>query len=288
MAGHPPQEKTKFWQAPDLGRLDLLHATYITHTFSRHIHHGYAIGVIERGAETFFYRGKIHIAPAGSVVIINPGEVHTGQAVTGAGWTYRMLYPEADLVLQAARQIEHSPDALPDFPEPVIFDPRAIDLIRRLHWVLESSTSPLERQSHFTATMAQLVANYAHGRHRLLPPADAPRTVVAVALDYLHSHFDQPITLDDIAALTHFSPYHFLRVFKNAMGLTPHAYLTQLRVDAARRRLSAGQPLAQVATETGFVDQSHFTRSFKRITGVTPGQYAQYSNNIQYISSSSR
>lgn len=287
MAGHPAQEKTKFWQAPDLGQLDLLHATYITHAFTRHIHHGYAIGVIERGAETFFYRGKTHVAPAGSAVIINPGEVHTGQAVTNAGWTYRMLYPEAGLVQQAARQVEHGPNALPDFPEPVIFDPYAVSLIRRLHLVLESSDSSLERQSHFTAAMAQLVAGYASGRHRPLP-ADAPRAAISTALDFLHSHFDQPITLDDIAALTHFSPYHFLRVFRKAVGLTPHAYLTQLRVDAARRRLSEGQPLAQIAADTGFVDQSHFTRSFKRITGVTPGQYAQHSNNIQYVAARSR
>ena len=71
MKGQPPQEKVKFWLAQDLNNLELLRAKYITHTFSRHTHYGYAIGVIERGAETFYYRGDIHTAPAGSIVVIN-------------------------------------------------------------------------------------------------------------------------------------------------------------------------------------------------------------------------
>ena len=70
------QEQVKFWLAQDLNNLELLRANYISHTFSRHTHDGYAIGVIERGAETFYYRGKTHTAPAGSLVVINPGEIH--------------------------------------------------------------------------------------------------------------------------------------------------------------------------------------------------------------------
>lgn len=100
------QEHVKFWQAPDLGKLDLLRATYFTHTFSRHSHNGYALGIIEHGAETFYYRGATHTAPAGSIVIINPGEVHTGQATNGTtGWKYRMLYPETALLQRAAQEV---------------------------------------------------------------------------------------------------------------------------------------------------------------------------------------
>ena len=282
MPNNPRKETTKFWQAPDLGDVDLLRATYITHTFSRHIHSGYAIGVIERGAETFYYRGKTHIAPAGTAVIINPGEVHTGEAVTDLGWTYRMLYPEASLVQQAGQQVAHHPQTLPSFPEPVIYDPYTVNLVRGLHAVLEASTSALERQSHFTSVMAQLVARHAEGRHHI-PPVSSKYCRIATATDYLRSHFSQNITLDDLAALTHLSRYHFLRVFRNTVGLTPHAYLTQIRIEAAKQLLGAGQPIAQVAAATGFVDQSHFTRRFKRITGVTPGQYSQNSKNVQYL-----
>ncbi|MBI1880159.1 MAG: AraC family ligand binding domain-containing protein, partial [Chloroflexi bacterium] len=103
------RERVKFWHAHELGQLELLHATYITHTFTRHIHNGFAIGVIEQGAEGFYYRGADHVAAAGNIVVINPGEVHTGQAVTEAGWTYRMLYPEVALVQRAMVEVTGRP-----------------------------------------------------------------------------------------------------------------------------------------------------------------------------------
>jgi len=101
--GHIPgalddqREQAIYWRATDLGNLDLLRATFVKHAFARHAHEGYALGVIERGAETFRYRGASHRAPAGSVVLINPGEAHTGQAAEASGWSYAMFYPEAEL-----------------------------------------------------------------------------------------------------------------------------------------------------------------------------------------------
>jgi hypothetical protein len=78
MSVSPAQEHTHFWRDPALNNLELLRATYITHAFAPHTHEGYAIGVIENGAEQFKYRRTTHVAPRGSVVHINPGEMHTG------------------------------------------------------------------------------------------------------------------------------------------------------------------------------------------------------------------
>lgn len=75
-----PQETVKFWRDAALSDLEVLRARYVTHSFSRHIHEGYAIGIIEAGTEEFFYRGATHQAHAGELVIIHPGEVHTGHA----------------------------------------------------------------------------------------------------------------------------------------------------------------------------------------------------------------
>ena len=96
--GGPPVERAKFWLDRQLGDMELLDATYVTHSFSRHVHEGFAIGVIEEGAECFYYRGAEHVAPAGSIVVIEPGEIHTGHAVRETGWTYRTLYPDAALL----------------------------------------------------------------------------------------------------------------------------------------------------------------------------------------------
>lgn len=268
------REVVKFWQAPDLGKLDLLHARYITHSFTRHTHDGYAIGIIEQGAETFFYRGGLHIAPAGSAVIINPGEVHTGQAHDHNGWTYRMLYPEAALVQRAAAEVS-AKISLPDFPEPVIFDRQLVGQIRRLHVALESSGSALERESILVATLAQMITRHAAGFFR--PAATAgPYQAVQRARDYLDAHFADNVSLDELARVANLSSYHLLRVFKDTIGLPPHAYQNQVRVQKARQLLANGWPIAHAAAEAGFVDQSHFSRRFKGIFGITPGQFRNF------------
>ena len=78
------------------------------------------------------------------------------------------------------------------------------------------------------------------------------------------------MTLAELAALTDLSPYALLRAFRRHTGLTPHAYRVQRRVEAAKKRLATGEPIATVAADTGFFDQSHLGKHFKRVVGVTP------------------
>lgn len=281
MATSLHQEKVKFWQAQDIGAVDLLRATYFTHSFARHVHNGYAIGIIERGAETFYYRGATHVAPAGSVVVINPDEVHTGQAVvTEEGWSYRMLYPGTELVRQAAESAFERWQGIPNFTNPVIWDETLMPLIRRLHVLLETSASALERETAFIATLAHLISRHATGR---VEPRhlDGSTRAINWAREYLEAHFDENISLEQLASIANLSSYHFTRTFSQVVGLPPHAYLNHIRVERAKTLLIDGFSLAHIAAETGFVDQSHFTRRFKRIVGVTPGQYALNSKNVQ-------
>ena len=77
----PVQEKTRFWRVPELEDLEILHATYVTHSFVPHSHASFVTSVIDRGVGKLWYRGRTHLAPAGSLVLLNPGEIHTGQVV---------------------------------------------------------------------------------------------------------------------------------------------------------------------------------------------------------------
>ncbi len=275
---HFPQEHVKFWQAQDIGQLDLLHATYVTHVFSRHIHSGYAIGIVEKGAETFYYRGDIHIAPAGSIVVINPSEVHTGQSLTKDGWTYRMLYPEIALVQRAAQETQGQWSDIPYFPQPVIQDNALANTIRTLHLVLETSISALERESYFVSALTHLIARHAAGEHKI-PPQSKTHKGILRAQDYLRVYYAHNTSLEKLANIADLSQFHFARVFKHMIGLPPHAYLTHLRIEKAKMLLSQDCPLVEVAGATGFSDQSHLTKRFKRIVGVTPGQYKSPRNH---------
>lgn len=280
MKTEPAREQTKFWSAADLGEVDLLKATYITHSFSRHTHEGYVFGVIERGAEAFYYRGAMHYAPAGSVVVINPDEVHTGHAGHETGWTYRTLYPEAELVRQVVAEMSGRPGHLPYFPEPVIYDASLAYLVRQLHHTLETSESAIERETMFRTVLAQFIERHAADPPSL-PLLGVEHEAVRQIQDYLENHYAENVSLQDLAGVTGFSPFYLTRVFRQATGLPPHAYLNQVRIERAKTLLLPEQPIAHIAAEIGFVDQSHLTRHFKRIVGVTPGQYAQKDKNIQ-------
>ncbi len=266
-------EKTKFWRDPALGNLELLHATFVTHNFARHTHDScYVIGVIERGAEEFEYLHARHTASAGQIVFVNPGEPHTGQAATKEGWTYRTMYPDADLMQQAVSQIVGRERDIPFFREAVVSDPELAAQLIALHRSFEDVAAPLERQSQLLWLYAQLIARYADDQPALRPVNNEP-TAVARVRDFLESQYAENILLKDLAALANLSPFHLLRVFRQEIGLPPHAYQNQVRVRRAKDLLAAGLPIVQAAADTGFTDQSHLNKHFKRIMGVTPGHY---------------
>jgi AraC family transcriptional regulator len=94
-------------------------------------------------------------------------------------------------------------------------------------------------------------------------------------IEYIHEHLDADLSLDHLAAVAHVSPYHFARLFKNSTGLPPHQYVIACRIERAKELLRQRDrlPIAEVATEVGFAHQSHFTRHFKRLVGVTPRRF---------------
>jgi AraC-like DNA-binding protein len=250
-----------------------MRAAYVTQTFPRHSHEGFAVGVIEDGALGFTYRGENVVAPAGAINLANPDEPHTGYAAVEAGWTYRMFYLEAEWLQQAASQMADRAQAMPFFQAGVLYDCQLAAEIRSLHASLEDGgLTEIEQESRFLSLLSRLV-----GRHADAPPSvrgPAPeRHAVRRVRDHIQTHFSEAISLADLAALARLSPYHLLRVFHMEVGMPPHAYLTQVRIRKARELLGCGWSIAAVAQETGFVDQSHLSRAFKRLTGVTPGQY---------------
>ena len=266
-------ELVKFWRLPEFGKLELLRARYVTHAFAPHFHEGFAIGVILSGAQEADYGRSARVMPEGTVCVLNPGEVHTGRAVNQNGWTYRMLYPNAEVLRQIATQLADREQDVPFFPELVIDDSDLFTRILKLHRTLEQSdVSLLERQSQFVETIGHLILRHADAK-------PAARTwkfyskYTKKAREYLDQHYHAEMSLEQLADLVQLSPYYLLRLFKKEVGVTPHIYLTHRRIMVAKQLLTAGHSIAEVAYHTGFVDQSHLTNRFKHIVGVTPGQY---------------
>jgi len=270
----------KFQRAPDLHGLEFLHATFVRHSFPRHTHDTFAIGVIEGGVQATYYNGSTHIATCRDICLINPGEVHTGFSPHPSGWTYRVFYPEPSLLESVASEMLPRRCGLPHFSSPVIKDPLLSTGILSLLKALDLSDVTIERETLLYSVIAQMISRHADTKGISPAPKRVERRVIQVLLDYLDQHFAENVTLRDLSDAAGLSEFHLLRVFRAAVGLPPHAYVIQKRVDRARRLLLTGLSIADVSLEAGFADQSHFTRAFKRIVGVTPGCY-RASNSVQ-------
>jgi AraC-like DNA-binding protein len=183
-----------------------------------------------------------------------------------------MFYPSVGLIQQIADELELKHGGVPHFPVPVLTDDHTAGLIRNLHLVLDRATSRLERDVHLGQAFGALLLG--HHRDRLLPDRLTDRRPVNFARDYLEAHYSENIALETLATVAGVSPFHLSRLFRAQTGLPPHAYLVHVRVRQAKRLLAQGESISQAALVTGFTDQSHLTRWFKRIMGVTPGQYA--------------
>lgn len=271
----PAKESVKLWRVPALPELKLLRATYVTQTFARHAHEDFAVGVIEEGALGFYYRGENVAAARGAVNLAFPGEAHTGRALVEEGWTYRMFYVEAEALRKIASQAAGKEAGMPFFGAGVLHDAHLARIIRDLHATMEDeSVSTLEKESRFVFMLSLLIR-----RHAETPPAlhriGRERGAVLRTRRYIDEHCTEDITIGLLAAIANLSPFHFIRVFAGEAGMPPHAYLNQARVRRAGDFIRCGWSIAAAACEAGFTDQSHLARHFKRILGVTPGQYAK-------------
>lgn len=250
-----------------------MHARFVTHSFARHFHEGYCLGVIEDGALGFRYRGENLVAPAGSVNLAVPGEVHDGHGAVDSGWAYRMFYLEPEFLQSVAAQLSPKPGSLPHFRPGVIDDPQLAESIISLHRDMEQGQlSQLEEQTRLLHLLTGWIGRYADdsltGR-----AVGTEHGAVRRAREIIEARFGEEVTLSDLARETNLSPYHLVRTFTKHIGMPPHAYQTQVRVNRAAALLSGPLPIVDIAANTGFADQSHLTRWFKRQRGVTPGQY---------------
>ena len=134
---------------------------------------------------------------------------------------------------------------------------------------------PLQQTFHIEHSLYRLAAGIAQ-RYGVNQPDTRTRRVdhiITIAQDYIHDNLSTSLSLDDIANQVHVSKYHFIRLFRRQMGMTPHQYIINARVNRARHALALGMPIDEAASLFGFSDQSHLNRRFKLVYGLTPYQY---------------
>jgi AraC-like DNA-binding protein len=222
------------------------------------------------GGAEWMYRRKTHFAATGGLMLMEPGELHVNTRVRCVA-SFRVLFIDPSLVECAAKELGMAP-ATPHLRVAQLYDPMLFRTFARLHACLERDSTTLERQSRFAACMRRLLEHCAETGSGPIPPP-CERAALHQARAFIHDHYADSVALNEVAAAAGLSRFHLARAFAAEFGLPPHAYQIRVRIERACGLLVAGMPPAEVAAAAGFADQSHLTRHFKQVLGVTPGQY---------------
>ncbi|GAA1259244.1 AraC family transcriptional regulator [Pseudonocardia aurantiaca] len=250
------------WAPAVPGIVEVFHARFTDHAYPEHAHDTWTLLVVDEGAIRYDLDRHEHGALRPAVTLLPPHVSHTGRAATHHGFRKRVLYVDAGVLPES---LTGASLATPSFDD---------DLLRtrvdQLHQVLGGTGAEFEAESRL-ALIGDRIRLHLRG-----PAAEPPPTRLAADLrELLDARTVEGLALRDAAALLHAHPAHLIRSFTRAYGLPPHRYLTGRRVEAARRRLLDGEPVADVAVAVGFHDQAHLHRHFTRMLGITPGRYAR-------------
>ncbi len=265
-------DRVQCWRVADvLGGVEVLRAD-VRRSFPKHFHDDYTIGLVTRGANRFAYRNDRLVAPAGTLCLADPGEVHTGEA-DERGWSYWTVHLSAAALAALRAELDERAGGPPDFATGVIGDREAVRRVAAFFRSLHAA-GPLERESRAVTALGYLIRAHGAVRPRTLP--GGPDAAVArIVREHLADRLAEPVTLADLEAAAGVGRFRLLRAFRRAYGLPPHAWLIQARLARARALIGAGSAIADAAVDAGFADQAHLTRLFKRSFGYTPGVLAR-------------
>ncbi len=249
----------------DLGGLEVVAGRYRHHVLPRHIHDGLMLSLLGDGVQVLHYRGVSHSAVGGTILAVPPNEVHAAVPGVEEGWYYYTV------TIPSAVLERHQPNGSSFLCKTAIVDD---DLSRHLVQLFRSlKEAPLlEQEAALAAVLESFFSRYA-GLPCRMPRKGTELRAVEICKAYLAAHLDRNVSLFDLARLARIDRFLLVRSFTNIVGMPPHAWHMQRRLHRCLELLSKGEAVADVAAATGFADQAHLTRSFKRMTGMTPGRY---------------
>lgn len=267
--------KPLFWRDSRMPHVELRKVTDGRQVcYAAHSHAQWSIGAITEGQSTFCYRDDQCQVGAEDLVLINPDWVHTCNPIDNQPWAYLMLYIDTEW-LTALRYQQGLLDKLK-------WEDIGTAIVSEQCFYLgycQMASCLLNSQTGLQAKQAAVI-NYLSGLMRALAnrcnqPAEKVPNVLRELADYLDEHVAEEVSLEQMCLRSGYSSGHLIRAFKKHFSLTPHAYQVNRRIQRGQHELKRGRPIADVALASGFTDQPHFQRTFKRVVAATPNQYRQ-------------
>ncbi len=255
-------DHVRAWHPPVPSLREAYHARF-DHAYPMHAHDDWAVMLVDDGAVEYRLDRGEHRATTSVVTLLPPGVAHDGRsAVEGSSYRKRVLYLEPGWLPEGAQGLAAK--------SPTLAGADLLAAARRVHAALEHPGDLMAAAEHW------LLAVREQALARLVSAAPAPRDApLARRLrELLDDRLAESFTIAGAAEDLGAHPSHLVRAFSQAYGIAPHQYQVARRVDLARRLLVDGHRPAEAAVLSGFHDQAHLTRHFRRVLGITPGAFA--------------
>jgi AraC-like DNA-binding protein len=262
---------TRYWCDPHMRGLSLLHADFTTHEYRPHSHQAFVVAVTERGGAIIKSRGCVQAAHPAALFVFNPAEPQSAWMGRSSCWRYRAFYLTRSAIADLARGLGVT--AVPHVTSNLFTDADLIEDFLSLHRSLDDGRDLLQAEQLIIDTFGRLFERHGSGGGHI-DAAPEDRAICQRVADLMRARYAEPLRLDDLAAAARMTVFQLIGLFKRTVGLTPHVYLTQVRLNMACHHLRRGMPIADVAAATGFYDQSALTNHFRRSYGITPSQFA--------------
>lgn len=271
-----------FWSDPQMPYVETRRACQSRICYQPHSHATFSIGAVDVGQSRFSSRFSTEEKiESGSLVVIPAHIEHACNPLPDQAWSYQMMHLDADwvakLIAELARELfDHnivinSSSNFPQLMPHIIKTPYVYQSFTDLNqFLFNPEISVAVKEPYLIEILTQiLLPNFTWEQ------LDLPKYYQKKLDELIHAlNFqDEFISLENLSFEMGISRYAIIRLFKNNLGLTPHAYQLNQKVNQARALLSKGEQIITVAHDLGFTDQSHFHRVFKAHTGVTPKQY---------------
>lgn len=249
----------------------------IVQPFPNHFHEHYVIGFIENGKRCLYCKNNKYNIKCGDIILFNPQDNHACVQTDNATLDYRGINISKQIMLHFTEEITKKTD-FPIFYTPVVSNDEAIYYLRCLHEMIMNGTNDFKKEEHLLFLLSTLIQNYAQHFESQIPEC---RKEIEKACEFMEKHFYERIYLDQICHHVGLSKSTLLRAFTKSKGITPYRYLETIRINEAKKLLKKGISPVDVAIQTGFSDQSHFTNYFSSFIGITPNVYREIFYNKQ-------
>ncbi len=267
-----PRNSTQYWWDRHVSGLSLMRADFTTHEYPPHTHDAFVVAITEQGGSVVKSRGRVEEARASSLFVFNPAEPHAGWMGRSERWQYRSLYLTQTAIDEVARGL--GIERVPYFTRNLFADADLVSGFLSLHRAIEDGRDVFRERELLIGTFGRLFQRHGSGGERIAPVAH-DQLLIERVIRRMREAYAEALRLEDLAADVGLTTFQLIGLFKRTVGLTPHAYLTQIRLGVACRHLRRSPVLAEVATAVGFYDQSALTKHFKRCYGITPLQFAR-------------